>query len=557
MNPGTLVIVNLLGGVALLLWGVRMVRTGIVRGWGDRLKRFIERHLASRATAALAGAGATLFLQSGTAMALIITGLAAVGTLKSEIGLAVLLGADVGSAIATAVFATGGLSLAAWLSPLLLFAGYASFSISADYKARSIGRILMGFGLMLMALTLVTSASAPLREASLFHDVLASIGREPLLACFVGAVVTSLSYSSLAIMLIIASFVANGSLEAASALAFVLGVNFGGGIPALLSTGEFVPAARRLPLANLVCRGLGAAALLPILPGITPRLSAHIEDPVLQVLAAHVGFNIALAIVCLPLASPIMALAGRLLPDRPASDDHLLAPRYLDRMALDAPAVALSNAALESARMAELLDRMFRKAVEALKSGKTEPLKDIRLIDDKLNSYQNEIQTYIAELTQNETSAQDSRRSLEIMLYVSNLEHAGDIIHLSLSDRIKAKIREGVDFSRDDGKALDALIGIVLDSLRLASGVLGSSDVSGARRLIEQKGLFRAIENRIISDQFRNGAARGKTLRRGALFIDLVRDLHTINSHVVSAGYPIADAAGLLRETRLRADEKQ
>ncbi len=372
MNPGTLLIVNLLGGVALLLWGARMIRTGIVRAWGDRLKRFIERHLSNRITAALAGAVATSFLQSGTAMALIVTGLAAAGTFKSEIGLAVLLGADIGSALATAVLATGGLSLAAWLSPLLLLAGYASFSISSEYKPRNIGRILIGLGLMLMALTLVSSASAPLNEATLFHDVLATIGRDPLLACVTGAIVTALSYSSLAIILIIASFVANGSLEPANALAFVLGVNFGGGVPALLSTGEFMPAARRLPLGNLVCRGVGAAALLPALPSIAPLLASYIPDPVLQVLGAHVGFNIALAAVCLPLATPIMALARRVLPDRHESEDYLLATRYLDRMALDVPAVALSNAALETARMAELLDRMFRKAVEALMTGKTE-----------------------------------------------------------------------------------------------------------------------------------------------------------------------------------------
>jgi phosphate:Na+ symporter len=252
-----------------------------------------------------------------------------------------------------------------------------------------------------------------------------------------------------------------------------------------------------------------------------------------------------------------MALARRILPDRRESDDPLLKPRYLDRRAFDAPAVSLSNAALETARMAELLDRMFRKAVEALKSGKIESLKDIRAIDERLNSYQNEIQAYLAELTQNEVSARDSRRSLEIMLYVSNLEHAGDIIHLSLSDRIKAKIKEGIEFTRQENEALDELIGIVLDSIRLAGGVVGSSDVAGARRLIEQKGMFRAIENTLIKDQFRGSGIRGKTLRRGSLFIDLIRDLHTINSHVVSAGYPIADAAGLLRETRLRAEEKR
>ena len=556
LSPGTLVIVNLLGSVALLLWGVRMVRTGIVRAWGEGLKRFIEHRLKNRLSAMLAGVGATALLQSGTATALIITGLAAVGTLDAARGLAVLLGSDIGSAIVSVVFATGGSFLALWLSPLLLFAGYVLFSASNDFRPRNLGRILMGFGLMLLALKLVTSATAPLREATLFHNVLANLGTEHLLAFLIGAIVTWLSYSSLAVMLLIASFVANGSLEVSGALALVLGVNLGGGLPAFISTAQFEPRARRLPLANLLCRAAGAAVLLPLVPRLSEPFSRLGEDPVHQVLGAHLAFNIGLALICLPLCGLIMQGMEKLLPDRRPADDPLSKPKYLDRGAFQSPNVALSNAALETVRMAELLERMFRTAVEALKSNKAEGLKAIRALDERLNGYQHDIQIYAAELTQNELSMQESRRALEIMLYVSNLEHAGDIIHLSLADRVKSKIRESINFSPAETAALDELIGIVLDSLRLASGVLGSGDIDGARRLIDQKACFRTIENRIINEQFRGGT-QGRSLRRGALFVDLIRDLHTINSHVVSAGYPIVDAAGLLRETRVRTAEKK
>jgi phosphate:Na+ symporter len=556
LSPGTLVIVNLLGSVALLLWGVRMVRTGIVRAWGERLKRFIEHRLKNRLSGMLAGVGATALLQSGTATALIITGLAAVGTLDAARGLAVLLGSDIGSAIVSAVFATGGSFLALWLSPLLLFAGYVLFSASNDFRPRNLGRILMGFGLMLLALKLVTSATAPLREATLFHNVLANLGTEHLLAFLIGAIVTWLSYSSLAVMLLIASFVANGSLEVPGALALVLGVNLGGGLPAFISTAQFEPRARRLPLANLLCRAAGAAVLLPLVPMLSEPFSRLGGDPVHQVLGAHLAFNIGLAIICLPLCGLIMRGMEKLLPDQRPADDPLSKTKYLDRGAFQSPSVALSNAALETVRMAELLERMFRTAVEALKSNKAEGLKAIRALDERLNAYQHDIQIYAAELTQNELSVQESRRALEIMLYVSNLEHAGDIIHLSLADRVKSKIRESINFSPAETAALDELIGIVLDSLRLASGVLGSGDIDGARRLIDKKACFRTIENRIINEQFRGGT-QGRSLRRGALFVDLIRDLHTINSHVVSAGYPIVDAAGLLRETRVRTAEKK
>ena len=228
---------------------------------------------------------------------------------------------------------------------------------------------------MLLALKLVTSATAPLREATLFHNVMANLGTEHLLAFLIGAIVTWLSYSSLAVMLLIASFVANGSLEVSGALALVLGVNLGGGLPAFISTAQFEPRARRLPLANLLCRAVGAAVLLPLVPSLTEPFSRLGGDPVHQVLGAHMAFNIGLALICLPLCGLIMQSMERLLPDQRPVDDPLSKPKYLDRMAFQSPNVALSNAALETVRMAELLERMFRTAVEALKSNKAEGLK--------------------------------------------------------------------------------------------------------------------------------------------------------------------------------------
>ncbi|TMJ36261.1 MAG: Na/Pi cotransporter family protein, partial [Alphaproteobacteria bacterium] len=187
MTAGTTVIVELLGGVAMLLWGVRMVRTGIMRGWGDRLKQFIQHRLDNNISAFAAGGMATAALGSATAMALIVSGIAASGAIGTSIGLAVLLGADVGSALVSAVFASSS-SYALWISPLLLFAGYVTFSASAEFRPHNFGRILIGFGLMLLSLRLIVGATMPLREASLFHEALTAIGQEPILAFLAGAV---------------------------------------------------------------------------------------------------------------------------------------------------------------------------------------------------------------------------------------------------------------------------------------------------------------------------------------------------------------------------------
>lgn len=277
MNPGTSVIVNLLGGVALLLWGVRMVRTGVIRAWGDRLKLFVASHVRNRFSAFLAGAIATAILSSGTAMALLVAGIASSGAITTALGLAILLGADVGSAVASSAFASGS-CLALWASPILIFGGYVVFSLSEELRPHNVGRILIGLGLTLLSLHLIKVATVPLSEASLFHDVLSAIGREPILAFVVGAILAWAFHSTLAVILLIASLLENGSLEVAGALGFIIGVNCGGGLPAVSATLALAPAARRLPLANLLCRGaiaVVALALIEQLVSVVSRVPCH------------------------------------------------------------------------------------------------------------------------------------------------------------------------------------------------------------------------------------------------------------------------------------------
>jgi len=556
MTAGTTVIIELLGGVAMLLWGVRMVRTGIMRGWGDRLKHFIQQRLGNRVSAFAAGGLATAALGSATAMALIMAGLAGSGAIGTAMGLAVLLGADVGSALVSAVFASSS-SYALWGAPLLLFAGYVTFSASSEFRPHNFGRMLIGFGLMLLSLKLIVGATVPLREASLFHDALTAIGREPLLAFIVGAVLAWLCHSTLAVILLIASFLANGSLDIAGALSFILGVNCGGGLPAVTATLQMPPEARRLPLANLFCRGTVAIVLLPFVSRIAPYLTQLPVGLVEMAVVFHAGFNLLAALVYLPFTRPVANLMRRVAPDVKQAPDNLSQPRYLDKMALSTPSVALSNAALETVRMSELLDRMFDMAIVALRSGSLEKLKELKALDERLNRYQASVHGYLSDLTQSELEKKDTQRALEIMLYASNLEHAGDVIHLNLADRIKAKAKQSISFTLEQHASLDDLCLIISQSLRLATGVLTSSDVEGAKRLVEQKNAFRTLENRIIDEHFRDsGKARGASLRKSALFVDLIRDLHRINSHIVSAGYPIIEAAGLLRDSRIKPEKR-
>jgi len=206
-------------------------------------------------------------------------------------------------------------------------------------------------------------------------------------------------------------------------------------------------------------------------------------------------------------------------------------------------------------RMTELLERMFDTALAALRTGSLETLKQLKVMDERLNAYQTLLQAYLGKLAQEHLTPEESRRALELTLYISNIEHAGDVIQLNLADRVQSKARENISFSLEEQASFDNLCLIIHDNLRLATGVLSSGDLEGAKRLISQKDAFRELQNEVLDAHFKQGAGgKGPALRRSALYVDMIRDLNRINALVVAAGYPIADAAGLLRGSRLRAD---
>ncbi|HEY4995489.1 MAG TPA: Na/Pi cotransporter family protein, partial [Aestuariivirga sp.] len=501
MNTSTLVILNLVGGVALLLWGVRMVRTGILRVWEEQLKYFIEYRLGNRFSALIAGLLATLVLGSGTATSLIVTNIASTGTLPASLGLSVLLGADVGSSVISALVASGS-SIALWTSPAFLFVGYLVFQSSQELKPHNIGRVLIGLGLMLLSLRLISQATTPLSDASLFHQVLAAVGQAPILAFLIGGLMAWGFYSTLAAILLVTSLMVNGSLALPAAIPFLLGINCGGGLPAFMASLGLAPEARRLPLGDFLSRAFFAVILLAFPQYLMALMPEAPANPLHWALGFHVAFNVTVAILFLPLVTIMAKLTKRLIPDSTAPEDPLQRPRYLDPTVIPSPAMALANANIELARMGEVLDRMFETALKAMASSSLEMLKQLDGQDTRLNSYQQAIQGYVNDVSQGNLTPDDARRALEVTLYASNLEHAGDIIHLNLSDRIRAKIKEGLKFNTDEKAALAELSLIIHNNIRLAASVIMSRDVAAAQHLIGQKDQFRQLENTMMETHF-------------------------------------------------------
>ncbi len=544
-------LINLIGGVALLLWGVRMVRTGVNRSFGSALRRVISRSTGNRFSAFLAGLGVTAILQSSTATALIVSSFAGRAIIPAAMSLAFMLGADVGSTLVVQVLSFD----VAWLSPLLIAGGVFGFLSSEISARRNLSRAMLGLGLILLSLKLITAVSAPLREAEALTVVLNTLVDEPLLAVLIVAIITWLAHSSVTIVLLVMSFAAVQTIGIQLAFAMVLGANLGAAITAVVITLRAPVLARRVPLGNLIMRAAGVLVLMPLLPWLQPYVAELGEDPARMVANFHTGVNVALAVVFLPLLAPVAKAAARLLPEEEAAASRPGQPRYLDTNALDTPAVALAAAVRETLHMGDELRDMLGKAASAFREDDTQVVKEVSAADDVVDDLHEAIKIYLTQLSTAELDREESERCIEILSFTTNLEHIGDVIDKNLMELASKKIKSKSSFSPEGQQELESYHERVVANLDLAMNVFLTREKALARQMLREKAEMRDLERTLVDQHFaRVAAGRAESVASSSLHLDVLRDLKRVNSYLTSVAYPILERSGELAESRLVED---
>jgi len=548
---GTLILLQLGGYVGLLLWGTHMVTTGFERGFGAELRQWLGRRLSppgrgARLRAVMIGLAVTAMLQSSTATGLMATSFAARGALDLAPALAVMLGANLGSTLITQIFAFDITAVA----PVLVLIGVVLFRSSGDGRAKNLGRVGIGLGLMLLALGALGRTLVPVETAPPLRAVLEALTGEPVLAVLIAGALTWACHSSVAVVLLIASLAASGVISPAASLALVVGANLGGTLPPLFEAGSGV--ARRLPLGNLLVRAAGCAVVLPFLPAIAAWL-AHIEPaPARLIVNFHTAFNLALAVLFLPFTDRLAALLIRFLPDPPRPADPAR-PIHLEEAALDSASVALANAARETLRMADMFEGMLRGAIEVFRSGDRHRAADISRTERIMDRLGAAIRRYLADIG-NEQPLDDEdegARSQEILSAVINLEHAADIIANNLLEFAAKRARRAGGFAPEELDAIAAMHAELVDSLRLGLTVFLRSDAAlrDARRLLARKRQLRRQEAEVAALNIRSlqvGAAGSQAVATSVDngdFLRIVRDLRRVHSHIAALAYPVLERA--------------
>ncbi|OQR35422.1 hypothetical protein BWR59_04840 [Pseudomonas sp. Bc-h] len=533
-----LTLLDLLSAVALLIWGTHIVRTGILRVYGSQLRRVLSQNMSKRPLAFVAGILVTALVQSSNATAMLVTSFVGQGLMGLTPALAIMLGADVGTAMMSRIL-TFDLS---WLSPLLIFLGVIFFLSRKQTRVGQLGRVGIGLGLIILALQLIVTAAAPITQAAGVKVLFASLTGDLLLDALVGAMFALISYSSLAAVLLTATLAGAEIISLPVAIGLVIGANIGSGLLAFLSTSMQNVAGRQVALGSLLYKLIGLLLIIPVLTPLVNWMDTLNVSPSSLVISFHVIYNSLRCLIMLPTVGPMGRLCASILPQQ-AEVNGSVKPRHLDLAALATPSLALANAVRETLRMGDLIDSMLNAMQEVLRGNQTAVTQEVRRLNDDIEVLYNAIKLYLAQMPREDLSDQDNRRWAEIIELSINLELASGLIERMLRKVQQQKTSQRRSFSDVGLEELSGLHEQLMANLRLGLSVFLSGDPESARQLLREKRRFRAQERRLAHAHVSRLQRKiVQSLETSSLHLELIADMKRLNSLFCSSAYAVLES---------------
>ncbi|SDQ22900.1 Na/Pi cotransporter family protein [Pseudovibrio sp. Tun.PSC04-5.I4] len=549
------ILLYLAAGISLLFWATRMIRTGVERAIGQKFQGWMQQASKNRYTSFTTGLLVSIILQSATATAILARGFISKGTITLAAGLAIMLGADLGSTMVVQVLS---LDLS-WLLPVCLVVGGALFSRGSTRTMRQSGRIIIGIGQMLIALSFISMASTPLRESGALPVILNLLIGDPFIAIITAAALTWLLHSSVAVVLMIMTLASTGVLPLEGALLFVLGANIGSSIIPLVLTMNDSADVRRVPVGNMIFRVAGV--LIALLLMKLDLLSADMlgADPARAIANFHSGFNLAVVLLGIPTISIVARLTKLIISDHAGEQSDDLAMErlsLLDRKLLQTPDLAFSAATREMLHMSEKVEAMLRGVMVVFREEDPHTARRLMKMDDEIDDLHISIKEYLTDVTTHSMSEVDYQKYTELMNYCVCLEQMGDVVQRNLLVLAEKMSGLNKEFSKEGWREIQDLHAAVLQNLQISLRVLITRDPALARDLVARKVVVRELEYKSREAHLRRLTQNRQSSRTtSSIHLETISDLKYLNALLTTVAYPIVEGEGELLRSRLTNED--
>jgi phosphate:Na+ symporter len=531
------VLLALFGGIALLLYGIRLSGDSLQRAAGGRLRQLLTGMSRNRVVAVVSGAAVTGIIQSSAATTLMLIGFVSAGLMTFRQTLGIILGADIGTTLTVQLIAFRATDYA----PLLIGLGFVVTFIARRSVPRDLGQAVLGLGLMFLGLKLIIDGVTPLRSNQLALDVLTAATGTPIVAVLVAALFSALVTSSAATIGVALALASQGLITLPGAVAIVIGANVGTCTTALAASVGATAEAKRVAVAHIGFKVLGGALVFPLIGPFTAVVAASAADPARQVANAHTFFNLGISLLFLVFTPWAARAIEALVPQAPTEESPFRC-KYLDERALDQPSLALGQAHREALRMADVTQGMLRDALAAFRSDNLALIEEIEKRDDQVDFLEREIKLFLARLGREAMGSDLSRKEIGMISFIGNLENIGDILDKNLMELARKKYYQGRRFSEAGWAEIQEFHGLVTKNLERAIAAFAANDRALAQEVLDQRPFMRARERDLRESHLgRLRAGLAESLETSEIHLDILTNLKRISSHVSALMFPILD----------------
>jgi phosphate:Na+ symporter len=535
VSTGVTIVVGLFGGLGLFLLGIQLLADGLQKAAGDRMRRILELFTSKPINAVLTGAAVTALLQSSSTTTVMIVGFVNSGLMTLSQAAGTIMGANIGTTITAQIVSFNIYSLA---YPLIAI-GALFYYFSKKKLQRYGGMGMLGFGLLLLGLSTMSTSVSPVREYEPFLRFLIAIGDRPLLGILAGALFTAIVQSSSATTGLVIAFSWQGLLSLPAGLALIIGANLGTCITVVLASLGSPVTAKRTALTHVLFN-LAGVLLFAIFRQPFTRLVLLTGSTVARQIAnAHTLFNVLTTLILFPLLPRFVKLVTAIVP----GDDGIFEfkPRHLDERLIRTPG-ALISAQNEAVRMGTFAVDMVEEAVSAFIEGQTDRIADIQRREEVVNFLETAITAYLAKANQHSMNESEAREMVNLMHIVNDLERMADHA-VNISEL--AEVRELGRLDLSDA-ARDDLLSMFSEVDRISRGVLEAlteHDVDQATRLIAEDDKVDDLEKRYRTNHIGRLNQGLCSPEVGVLFLDAVSNLERVADHAHNIAEAVADLA--------------
>ncbi|HUT28701.1 MAG TPA: Na/Pi cotransporter family protein [Sedimentisphaerales bacterium] len=539
-------IFGVVGGLGLFLFGMGLLSDGLKRAAGQRLRKILSSLTKHRVIAVLLGALTTCLVQSSSATTVIVIGLVNASLLTLKQALCVVFGANIGTTVtAWMVSGLAVFKITAYALPAI-GVGFLLRTLGKTQKARNIGEIILGFGVLFVGIGFMKDAFGPLRDNPRAQEILIFMGRRPILALLAGTVTTMLLQSSSATIALLQVLAFNGAFGDENwqdvlrvVIPFIMGDNIGTTITAQIAALRTSVAARRTAWGHTMFNVIGTIYMWPLI--VTGWFAGAVEWVIpfqlsqntimVYMAAAHTMFNVFNTALFLPLVGWLEALVVRIVPAR--AGDAITRPVVLEQHLLNTPEIAIDQARREIVRMAGVARKAVNQAIDGLDRDDRKMLQMVLETEDVVDNFQYEITSYLAELSTRELSEELSAELPVLLHTVNDLERVGDHA-VNIAEIAERKIEQKLSFSdsaKQEAGHLKSEVNQMFDSVSTA---LENNNSEAAKSALVNENNLNRMQMEYRRSHVQRMTEGGCTPETGLIFIDLVDNIEKIGDHLTN-----------------------